>query len=68
MLLVNTLMVLNKQSHPSARWDSSANSWWIGETTEYQWSNPKTKEYSPWLNLDDALLWIINRDEKTVKL
>lgn len=57
-------MILKKQSNPSARWDSTANTWWIGETHEYQWTDEKTKEYSPWMNLDDALVWIKNRDQE----
>ena len=57
-------VILKKQSNPSARWDSTANTWWIGESHEYQWTDEKTKEYSPWMNLDDALVWIKNRDQE----
>lgn len=57
-------MILKKQSNPSARWDHSANSWWIGTSDEYQWVHEKTKEHSPWMNLDEALVWIKERDQK----
>lgn len=59
-------MQLKKQTNPSARWDFSANSWWIGISEEYQWVNEKTKEYSPWMNLDDALVWIQKRDQEKI--
>ena len=61
--LRNLPMVLKKQSNPSARWDFKANSWWVGESVEYQWVNEKSKEYSPWMNLDNALIWIKEHDE-----
>jgi len=32
--------------------------------TEYQWITEKSSEQSPWMNLDDALLWIIRRDQE----
>jgi hypothetical protein len=57
-------MILKKQSNPSARWDHSANSWFVGETHDYQWYHEKTKEQSPWMNLDDALVWITKRDQE----
>jgi hypothetical protein len=56
-------MQLKKQSNPSARWDFKANSWSIGTSDEYQWTNERTKEYSPWMDLDNALIWIKERDE-----
>jgi hypothetical protein len=31
---------------------------------EYQWITEKSSEQSPWMNLDDALLWIIKRDQE----
>jgi len=30
---------------------------------EYQWVNEGTDEESPWMNLDDALIWIKEHDE-----
>ena len=55
-------MILNKQSNPSARWDHQANSWWIGETTEYQWVDQKHRPVSNWMDLDNALEWIKEYD------
>jgi hypothetical protein len=55
-------MELKKQSNPSARWDASANSWWIGESTEYQWVDSKQRPKSNWMDLDNALKWIIDYD------
>jgi hypothetical protein len=57
-------MQLKKQSNPTAKWNHETNKWWIGTSEEYQWTNDKTKEYSPWMNLDDALVWIRERDQK----
>jgi hypothetical protein len=31
---------------------------------EYQWIDEKSLEQSPWMNLDDALLWITRRDQE----
>ena len=31
---------------------------------EYQWINEQADEQSPWMNLDDALVWIQERDQK----
>lgn len=58
------IMQLKKQSNPSARWDQEKNSWSIGTSDEYQWFHEKTKEHSSWMDLDDALLWIKEHDEK----
>ena len=55
-------MILKKQSNPSAHWDFSANAWSIGTSVEYQWFNERTKEHSPWMTFDDALLWIQEHD------
>ena len=57
-------MQLRKQSNPSAHWNHSENSWWIGESHEYQWIDEKTKEYSPWMDFDSSLVWIQERDQK----
>ena len=61
-------MILKKQSNPSARWDNTANSWWIGESSEYQWTDMKDGPVSPWLTLDNALIWIkeYDRNQKMV--
>jgi hypothetical protein len=32
--------------------------------TEYRWIDEHSSEQSPWMNLDDALLWIIRRDQE----
>ena len=55
-------MILKKRSSPSAHWDSTANSWWIGESSEYQWTDNKDRPVSPWLELDNALQWIKEYD------
>ena len=55
-------MQLKKRSSQSARWDHDNNKWLVG-TEEYQWFHEKTKEQSPWTNLDDALVWIKERDQ-----
>ena len=54
-------MILRKQSNPSAHWNASANSWWIGEAHEYQWYDKH--ETSPWMDFDSALIWIKEHDE-----
>ena len=56
-------MILNKRTAQTARWDHDNNKWSVG-TREYQWYHERTKEASLWMNLDDALLWIIDRDQK----
>jgi hypothetical protein len=54
-------MILNKRNIQSARWDHDNNKWLVG-TIEYQWTDTKNKEWSPWMNLDDALVWIKEHD------
>ena len=61
--VVEVIMQLKKQSNPSARWDFEANSWSVGTSDEYRWYHEKTKEESPWMDLDNALIWIRKRDE-----
>jgi hypothetical protein len=56
-------MILNKRNAQTARWDHDNNKWSVG-TREYQWYHEITKEESPWMNLDDALVWIKERDQK----
>ena len=56
-------MILNKRNAQTARWDHSNNKWSVG-TREYQWYHETTKEESPWMNLDNALVWIKERDQK----
>ena len=58
-------MILKKQNTQSARWDKVNNKWLVG-TREYQWYHESTKEASPWMNLDDALVWIQERDQKKI--
>jgi len=55
-------MILKKRNSQSARWDHDNNKWLVG-TEEYQWADEKSKEKSPWMNLDDALVWIQERDQ-----
>jgi hypothetical protein len=58
-------MILNKRNAQTARWDHSNNKWSVG-TREYQWFDENTKEESPWMDLDSALLWIKERDQKKI--
>jgi len=55
-------MILKKRNAQTARWDHKNNKWLVG-TEEYQWYHERTKEKSPWMNLDDALVWIQERDQ-----
>ena len=57
-------MILRKQSNPSARWDFTSNTWSIGTSDVFQWYHENSKEHSPWMNLDDALVWITKRDQE----
>ena len=36
----------------------------IEDIKEYQWINEHADEQSPWMNFDDALVWIQERDQK----
>ena len=56
-------MILIKKDSQSARWDKVNNKWDIG-TVEYQWTDMKNKSVSPWLNFDNALIWIQEYDRK----
>ena len=56
-------MILKKRNSQSARWDHDNNKWSVG-TMEYQWTDTKNKEASSWMNLDDALVWIKERDQE----
>jgi hypothetical protein len=58
-------MILNKRNAQTARWDHSNNKWSVG-TREYQWFDEITKEESPWMDLDSALLWIKERDQEKI--
>ena len=55
-------MILKKRNTQTARWDKVNDKWSVG-TEEYQWFHEKSKEESPWMNLDDALIWIKEHDE-----
>ncbi len=57
-------MLLQKTYNTSAKWDHSANSWWIGEVTSYRWTDNKNKPISNWSDLDTALQWIIDYNIK----
>ena len=65
-IALEVIMQLKKQSNPSARWNFETNSWSVGESHDYQWYHEKTKEHSPWMNLDDALVWIQKRDQEKI--
>ena len=60
-VIMQLKMILQKRSSQSARWYHDNNKWLVG-TEEYQWFHEKSKEHSPWMNLDDALVWIKERD------
>jgi hypothetical protein len=55
-------MYLKKRNTQTARWDKVNDRWQVG-TIEYQWVHYKSKEESPWMNLDNALIWIKEHDE-----
>lgn len=55
-------MILAHQAIQTARWDHTKNSWWIGETKEYRWTDSKNQPASDWMDLDHALEWIIQYD------
>jgi len=60
-------MVLKKHELSTAYWCEETNQWVVGTKKEYQWITEKSSEQSPWMNLDDALLWIIKRDQEKNK-
>ena len=60
-------MILSKQNTPSARWDHDNNKWIVG-TEEYQWTDMKNKPVSPWMDLDNALKWIIDYDTRKTQI
>ena len=62
VIVVEVIVQLKKRNSQSARWDHDNNKWLVG-TEEYQWFHEKTKEQSPWTNLDNALIWIKEHDE-----
>jgi len=57
-------MVLKKHELSTAYWCDETNQWVVGTKKEYQWIAEKSSEQSPWMNLDDALVWIQERDQK----
>jgi hypothetical protein len=59
-------MILKRQSNPSARWNKENDSWWVGESYEYRWTDMKERPVSSWLTLECALQWIIEYDERKV--
>lgn len=59
-----TSMNLTKQFLQTAKWDATANSWWIGESVEYRWTNSKNQPTSDWMDLDTALQWIKKYDKE----
>jgi hypothetical protein len=62
-------MILHQIQERSAKWDTTANTWWVGETTLYQWNTMKNEPASPvYKELKDALQWIIKHDETNTNL
>jgi hypothetical protein len=58
-------MILKKRNAQTARWDHDNNKWIVG-TMEYQWTDTKNRPVSDWMNLDNALKWIIEHDNPRV--
>jgi hypothetical protein len=54
-------MILKKRNAQSARWDHDNNKWSVG-TIEYQWTDIKNIPVSDWMDLDNALKWIIEHE------
>ena len=57
-------MVLKKHELSTANWCDETNQWVVGMKKEYQWIDEHSPEQSPWMNLDEALAWIIRRDQE----
>lgn len=57
-------MVLKKHELSTANWCEETNQWVLSMKKEYQWIAEHSSEQSPWMNLDDALLWIMKRDQE----
>ena len=56
-------MILDKEHHTTARWDSTNNKWDIKAVAHYRWNNSKNQPVSPWYTeLTEALNWIIEYD------
>ena len=60
-------MILKKIITSSAKWDFEANTWWIGNTEEYSWTDMKDYEVSPKMHFSDALQWIIRYDQEKIQ-
>ena len=56
-------MILKKITTPSAKWDSEANTWWVGTVDEFSWTDMKDYEVSPRMRFSEALQWIIKYDQ-----
>jgi hypothetical protein len=54
-------MILKKRNAQTARWDHDNNKWLVG-TIEYQWTDIKNIPVSDWMDLDNALKWIIEHE------
>ena len=59
-------MILKRIVEHSARWNFEANTWWVGETEYYCWTDMKEKEESPRMRFSEALQWIIRHDQKKI--
>ena len=57
-------MILKRIVEHSARWNFEANTWWVGETEYYCWTDMKEKEESPRMGFSEVLQWIIRHDQE----
>ena len=57
-------MILKRIVEHSARWNFEANTWWVGETEYYCWTDMKEKEESPRMRFSEALQWLIRHDQE----
>ena len=57
-------MVLKKHELSTAHWCDETDQWVLCMKKEYRWIDERSSEQSPWMNLDDALVWIARRDQE----
>ena len=57
-------MVLKKHELSTAHWCDETDQWVLCMKKEYRWIDEHSSEQSPWMNLDDALVWITRRDQE----
>lgn len=57
-------MILQQTKERTAKWNTTANTWWVGETTLYQWATMNNQPASPvYKEIKEALDWIIEYDK-----